>query len=73
MRIETKYNINDTVYVLYNNKICQSFILNITASIGKQNHVIYHISNEGLNNCNSWQTFNENDVFLTKEDLIKSL
>ena len=67
MTIETKYNIGDEVWAIVENKVCQYHILNITAKKRMQTtiEVMYYIGN-----C-EWRY--EQELFSTKEELLKSL
>ena len=77
MKIETKYNLEDTVWAMRNNK-CYYFrikkmLIKVencpTSDIGKIYNtnifIIYKDDNDDI--------FYENDLFASKEDLIKSL
>ena len=70
MTIETKYNIGDEVWFILGNKARQGKILGITFE--KMGHSIigyYYNVQVGV----SHGSFNEPDLFPTKEELLKSL
>lgn len=71
MTIETKFNIGDEVWYLYNNKVSSGKIETIRAKVStieRFNFIHYYIisSTESL-------TLEEKSVFSSKEELIKSL
>ena len=70
MTIETKYNIGDEVWVMYNNKPMEVLIKRISCYCGRWGHllkedIMYLVDND----C----CFNEDELFPTKEELLKSL
>jgi len=67
MKIETKLNIGDECYVIYDNKIIKSKISNIKIDINwrKEIYVTYWIKNG--------EQFSEDFVFITKEEVLKFL
>ena len=67
MQIETKYNINDEVWFINNNKVKNLSIMAIMTFFEKNTLTIEY----GLNSYIG--KFKESDLFATKEDLIKSL
>lgn len=74
MKIETKFNITDKVFLISNNKIVQYHIVGIRVTIeyiGVQlqdkTTTLYYLSDRTLN------PVSENQLYLTKEELIKSL
>lgn len=74
MKIETKLNIGDKGYFLVHGKVRESIIIGIeTRTQSKdQTWVIYRIKE---NPAGSQYTtyFNDNDIFATKEELLKNL
>ena len=69
MEIKTKYNVGDKVYFLSNNAVVCLPIDTIRIEIDKNNNIIkYRISNNGT--C-EWRQ--EDKLFTTKEELLKSL
>ena len=69
MKIETKYNIGDKVYFLFENKVQRSNIQLINIRIGNKIGVEYYI--QTTHEDSLW--FTEEEIFPTKEDLLKSL
>lgn len=70
MTIETKYNIGDEVWFILGGKARQGVILEIT--FNKLGHTLidyYYSVQIGV----SHGSFNEPDIFLTKEELLTSL
>lgn len=67
MTIETKYNIGDKVWYKIHGKISQDIISEIKVNIDcfGEAHIHYILWNEVLKE--------ENDLFPTKEELLKSL
>ncbi len=71
MKIETKYNIGDELFYMKDNKIHHSYVWAVKyeeTMIGAGQRVttiIYNINSSG--------DYKENELFLTKEELIKSL
>ena len=67
MKIETKLNINDKCYVIYNNRIIKSKVYNIEIDIGESEdpEIKYWFRDIG------WVS--ENFVFTTKEEILKFL
>lgn len=70
MTIETKYNIGDEVWVMYNMKPTKITIKRISYYCGSWGHLLKeHIMYLADNNC----SFNEDILFPTKEELLNSL
>lgn len=63
MTIETKYNIGDRVWFLFQGKVQSGYIISITIY---RDYVVYNMRT----NCLS---FKESLLFPTKEELLKSL
>ena len=69
MTVETKFNIRDTVWYIYNNKICSSMISSIRVGIKEYGtSVIYCVPT-----LNGSIDLEEKLIFSSKEELIKSL
>ena len=76
MTIETKYNIGDEVFTLYNNKVSTLKIWGIDVSIEKGFDGQYVLPTKVkilYYDFGKHHTFNEQDLFPTKEELLKSL
>ena len=72
MEIKTKYNIGDILFVLHQNKVCTIVISDITISIGRKYSQVSYISYTKDSN-RYLGTFDESELFSTKEELLKSL
>lgn len=72
MKIETKYSVGDTVFVMHNNKVVPIKIIGVHYSldIWKGEHISYV---GDITPVDSLSKFEEKYVFKTKEDLLKSL
>lgn len=70
MKIETKFNIGDTVYFIYNNKIVSEKVykLYVEKERGSSLSIKY-----GFEFQYDYAIINEGNCFVTKEELIKSL
>ena len=71
MKIETKYNIGDEVWFMKENKPIKrvvDFIEIIAASVTSKSFIQYGLKMEGL-----IERVTESRLFLTKEELLKSL
>lgn len=77
MKIETKYNIGDAVWVITNNKVHHIRIDAIEVSIGKattNEDGVLSISEYKTSYSVGWGNWHkESDIFPTKEELLKSL
>ncbi len=77
MKIETKFEIKQKIWMLLDNKIQQKEILGISVDIGKTNSnssgrlVLYYFKNQNF----SSEVFNrrEDVLFSTKQELLHSL
>ena len=71
MTINTKYNIDDSVYSMRNNKVLLEHIRSIIAKTSRDitGNLIIVIMYE----TNNSRCLNENEVFSSKEELLKSL
>lgn len=83
---QTKYELNQEVWVMYNKKPikCKIKIITLTTKGGTKFHVAYEedyslnkrteVCYQLINKCQQGlPIFKEHEMFLTKEDLIKSL
>lgn len=71
MKIETKFNIDDEVFFLSNNKLYKNKILSINIYVKcEKTHIEYWME---LSKEITRQYVKEEEVFATKEDLLKSL
>lgn len=73
MRIETKYNINQEVWFIEDNKVKNEEILKLTfTKDGSNESILYYFKEKS--NAVPWERFRkESEVFATKEELINSL
>lgn len=72
MKIETKYNVGDTAFVMHNNRAVPIKIIGVHYSIDVyKGEYIYYIAD--IAPVDSLTKFEEKYVFKTKEDLLKSL
>lgn len=70
MNIETQYNINNTVYFLYNNKVWEGTVKKITITVEHNSLVItYKVQ------YNDWKykSLKESQAYNTKQELLDSL
>ena len=71
MTINTKYNINDSVYSMHDNKVLIEYITSILSEV-----IIDHNGNIAVENkykTNSSRILKEDKIFTSKEKLINSL
>lgn len=76
MTIETKYNIGDEVFVLYNNKVSTLKIWGIDVSVEEGFDGQYTLPNKVkilYYDFGKHHSFNEQDLFPTKAELLNSL
>lgn len=73
IEIKTKYNIEDEVYALHKNKVAKVKIKGIGSSVSNFGTIIKYTTDmvEGLFESN--KVFTEEELFKTKEELLKSL
>lgn len=72
MKIETKYSIGDTAFVMHNNRAVPIKIMGVHYSIDVyQGEHIYYSSD--ISSIDGMIRFEEKYVFKTKEDLLKTL
>lgn len=72
MKVETRFNINDAVWVISNNQVKEGYICEITfkcKSLVGGNEIIYNVVVGPSLSC----TRTEDKVFASKEELLKSL
>jgi hypothetical protein len=70
MKIETKYNLGQEVWFILGSKACQGIIVEITfTKVGHTLNGYYYNVQFGV----SHGSFNEPELFPTKEELLKSL
>jgi hypothetical protein len=85
MTIETKFNYGDTVFVLTNNKVYNVTIIGVNVQYGTE---IDRVNQQGRKSCSNPKqyitykieyqsggetTIDEDNVFATKDELLKSL
>ena len=70
MTIETKYNIGDDVWLLYNNKAVSSriFRIEVKVDLHLSARIKYYLSGSDIA-----EFYSEDKLFPTKEELLKSL
>ena len=74
MKIETKYNINQEVWFIEDNKVKNEEILKLTfTKDGSNESVFYYFKEKSMNTSNWERSRKESEVFATKEELINSL
>ena len=66
MKLETKYNVGDKIWAMYNNRPNIYEVLRITVSCDDIDKNISYRTNDG-------KYFSEEDIFSSKEELLKSL
>lgn len=68
MKINTKYSISDTVWFIKNNEVVRAKVSNVYVTINNNEDmsVIYELYNHN-------ERFKESDLFINKEELLKSL
>ena len=72
MKIETKYDIGQEVWVMDNNQVYQGVITNITVSVCDEVKTTYTVRVKNMSG--SWTIDrNEERLFNLKEELLKSL
>lgn len=72
MKIETRFNIDDRVWVISNNQVKVGYINEITfkcKSVVRENEILYNVVVGTSLSC----TRTEGQVFASKEELLKSL
>lgn len=72
MKIETRFNIDDRVWVISNNQVKEGYINEITfkcKSVVRENEILYNVVVGPSLSC----TRTEGQVFASKGELLKSL
>ena len=73
MKIETKFNIGDTVYYNHMHKIIKAKIVESTiVKNGKECYISYYLE-ENKNGKKRYVTSKEEDIFSNKKDALKSI
>lgn len=72
MKIETKYSIGDTAFVMHNNRAVPIKIMGVHYSIDVYQGERIHYSSD-ISSTDGMIRFEEKYVFKTKEDLLKIL
>lgn len=72
MKIETKYSIGDTAFVMHNNRAVPIKIMGVHYSIDVYQGERIHYSSD-ISSTDGMIRFEEKYVFETKEDLLKTL
>lgn len=71
MKIETKFSIDDEVFVLWEDKVCLAVVIGIDIRVScVPIKIMYTIQSMGAGKINS---FHEERLFATKQELIDSL
>jgi len=81
MKILTKYNIDDSVWIISGGKAEQRRVCLIDIEISPANNITdshhikinYKVNAVGRNDGEFWARFDEPELFSTKEELIESL
>ena len=72
MKLETKFNLRQKVYFMYKNKVnslqIDSIIVRVIALGGSEEEIAI-----SYKLCGSTDSFDEKELFATKEELLKSL
>lgn len=69
MEVKTKFNIGDTIYFMYDNKVCNSFVRSVSVWIGKESTDIKYYMDRDKDRI----PITEDESYATKEELIASL
>lgn len=72
MKIKTKFSMGDSAFVMYNNKVVPIIIMGVHYSLDKYTGEYISYS-ANISTGNGLERFKEDDVFITKEELLKSL
>ena len=73
MKIETKYNLEDTVWVMHENKVESGMVAGLDATISPMNsalsitYIIHYLPKTGARKCAEYE------LYPSKEELLKSL
>ena len=69
MEVETRYTIGDFIWMVYNNKVCEFVIDGVFVDAGRDKNISIKYSL-----CNhSNERYDENQLYDSKEELLKSL
>lgn len=71
MEIKTKYNIGDTIYLMYNNAVSCTSIDKISLTIDREKTTLLYGVYPHMGGSIIW--YKEREFFPTKEELLKSL
>lgn len=72
MKIETKFNMGDSAFVMYNNKAVSILIMGVHYSLDRYaGEITYYSAN--ISTGNGLERFKEEEVFKTKKELLESL
>lgn len=72
MKIETKFNMGDSAFVMYNNKVVPILIMGVHYSLDKYTgETTYYYAD--ISTDNGLERFKEKEVFKTKKELLESL
>nr|UWH96384.1 MAG: hypothetical protein [Bacteriophage sp.] len=69
MEVKTKFNIGDTIYFMYDNKVCNSSVRSVSVWIGKESTDIKYYMDRDKGRI----PITEDESCATKEELIASL
>ena len=71
-KIETKFNMGDSAFVMYNNKAVPILIMGVHYSLDRYaGEITYYSAN--ISTGNGLERFKEKEVFKTKKELLESL
>lgn len=79
MKLETKFNINQRVFLMYDNEICNFKIIKVRSEVFIYNEKPIHNVNYDLlddrrfNKTDTIHKYSSDKLFATKEELLKSL
>ena len=73
MQIETKFDIDQTVFFMFKNKVKSSVIATMKISIGKTVSICCNSFKDGASIWETEEPLNEEDLFSSKEELLASL
>jgi hypothetical protein len=71
MKIETKYNIGDEVWIISKGKVVKDVVDMIHIHIGSDENITYSLKSKRI--LGLFETIKESSIFHTKEELLKSL
>ncbi len=73
MKIETKLSINDRAFFLIHGKVHESYITCVETRTSGNNTVVTYTIDRNPAGSQYTVIFNGNDIFASKDDLLKSL